>query len=204
MSARRPSLLLLPALFAVLAVPAAAADLQRDCRAVRALVNGDGRHFADFDFDAHPRLSVPVRLDRRRVAIVDDERCDPDSGDESASMECRWTFADYQAAAGFYEALVDRLRTCLGQPVLPPEPEAEDVTASAAVPRDLRQHHADIVLAGWESEFELKLSEDPQDAAPDGRRPASVRYEIVLYVESGILVEEEEESDAEPSSAAID
>ena len=120
MSARRRPLLLLPALLAITAVPAAASDLQAECRAVRALVNGDGRHFADFDFDAHPRLSVPVRLDRRRVAIVDDERCDPVLGDESASMECTWTFSDYRTAAGFYEALVDRLRTCLGQPVLPP------------------------------------------------------------------------------------
>jgi hypothetical protein len=204
MSARRPSLLLLSALLAATAVPATAADLQRDCRAVRALVNGDGRHFADFDFEAHPRLSVPVRLDRRRVAIVDDERCDPDSGDESASMECRWAFSDYRAAAGFYEALVDRLRTCLGQPVLPPEPDPDDSIPRVTVHRDLREHHADIVLAGWESEFGLKLSEDPQDAAPDGRRPASVRYEVVLYVESGILVEEEEESDSTPPSAAID
>jgi hypothetical protein len=204
MSAHRPSLVFLPAMLAIAAVPAAAADLQRDCRAVRALVNGDGRHFADFDFDAHPRLSVPVRLDRRRVAIVDDERCDAEPGDDTASMECTWTFSDYRAAAGFYDALVDRLRTCLGQPVLPPEPDPDDETPQVTVPRDLRQHHADIVLAGWESEFELKLSEDPQDATPDGRRPASVRYEVVLYVESGILVEEEEESDATPPSAAID
>jgi hypothetical protein len=204
MSARRRPLLLLPALLAATGVPAAAADLQRECRAVRALVNGDGRHFADFDFEAHPRLSVPVRLDRRRVAIVDDERCDADSGDESASMECTWTFSDYQAAAGFYEALVDRLRTCLGQPVLPPEPDPDDVVPRVTVHRDLREHRADIVLAGWESELELRLSEDPQDASKDGRQPASVRYEIALSVDSGILVDEEEESDAAPPSAAID
>lgn len=204
MSAHRPSLLLLPALLAATPVPAIAADLQRECRAVRALVNGDGRHFADFDFDAHPRLSVPVRLDRRRVAIVDDERCDAEPGDDTASIECTWTFSDYQTAAGFYEALVDRLRTCLGQPVLPPEPEAEDVTASAAAPRDLREHRADIVLAGWESELDLTLSEDPQEAAADGSRPASVRYEVALDVDSGILVDEEEESGVEPPDTSVD
>jgi len=72
------------------------------------------------------------------------------------------------------------------------------------VTRDLREHRADIVLAGWESEIGLRLSEDPQDAAPDGPRPASVRYEILLYVESGLLVEEEEGSESTPPTAAID
>ena len=202
MSARRPSVLVLPALFAATAVPAGATSLAAECRAMRALVNGDGRHFADFDFENHPRLSVRVPLDRRQAAIVDDERCDSDPDDVSASMQCEWTFADYRAAAGFYDALLDRLHTCLGQPLLPPEPEPDAGAPAAATQRDLREHQADIVIAGWETELDLTLTEDPQDASADGRRPASVRYQVALNADSNRAGEEqEEETGAEPPSA---
>lgn len=202
MSARRPLALLLPTLFAATAVPATAASLEIECRALRALVNGDGRHFAAFDFEAHPRLRLRVPLDRHRDAIVDNDRCDADSGDDSASMQCEWTFSDYTAAAGFYDAMVDRLHVCLGQPVLPAEPSADTGAPAAAARRDLREHQADIVLAGWETALDLTLTEDPQDASADGRQRASVRYEVALDVDSNRAEEADaEETGAEPPGA---
>ena len=61
--------LLAAALFATAALPAEAATLDRECRAIRALTNGDGRNFADLNFEASPRARLQLRVGRGRAVV---------------------------------------------------------------------------------------------------------------------------------------
>jgi hypothetical protein len=155
--------------------PAQAASL--DCRPVRAVTNGDGRNFADLNFEARPRARLPLRVGRGPGVVANAETCDTDIDEDSGDIACEWVFADYVAAAGFYDGLLDRLRVCLGQAVAEAEadapPESEPAAASA---RKLRANEAEFTLARWETELELSLTEEPQ--------PASVRYLVKLSADS--------------------
>ena len=166
---------LLAAALLAAAWPAQAASL--DCRAVRAVTNGDGRNFADLNFEARPRARLPLRVGRGPGVVANAETCDTDIDETSSDIACEWVFADYVAAAGFYDGLLDRLRVCLGQAVAEAEadapPESEPAAASA---RQLRANEAEFTLARWETELELSLTEEPQ--------PASVRYRVKLSADS--------------------
>jgi len=176
--------LLAAALLATSAVPAEAATLDRQCRAVRALTNGDGRNFADLNFEAQPRARLQLRLGRGPGVVANAETCDSNISEDSSEIECEWPFPDYMAAAGFYDGLLDRLRVCLGQAIA--EAEADDPPTSepqAASQRKLRANEADFILVRWHTELELSLTEDPQ--------PASVRYLVKLSADSGRAGENE-------------
>ena len=167
--------LLAAAFLLAMASPVQAARL--DCRAVLAVTNGDGRNFAGLNFEAQPRARLPLRVGRGPGVVANAETCEADIGEESSDLDCEWAFADYVAAAGFYDGLLDRLRVCLGQAVAEAEadapPESEPGAASA---RKLRANEAEFTLAGWQTELELSLTEDPQ--------PASVRYLVKLSADS--------------------
>ena len=171
-------------LAAALLLTTAAAPLGRECRAIRALSNGDGRNFADLNFEAQPRARLPLRVGRGRAVVANDETCDTDIDEESGDIACEWVFADYVAAAGFYDGLIDRLRLCLGQAV--PEAEADappESEPAAAAERKLRANEAEFTLAGWQTELELSLTEEPQ--------PASVRYRVKLSADTSRAEEDE-------------
>lgn len=167
---------LLGAALLATAWPLPAASIDRECRAVRAVTNGDGRNFAGLNFEAQPRARLQLRVGRG-AGVVNDETCDTDIDEDSGDISCEWVFADYVAAAGFYDGLVDRLRLCLGQAV--PEAEADappESEPAAAAERKMRANEAEFTLAGWETELELSLTEEPQ--------PASVRYRVKLSADS--------------------
>ena len=168
---------LLGAALLTMAWPLPAATIDRECRAIRAVTNGDGRNFADLDFEARPRARLPLRVGRGPGVVANSETCDTDIDEDSSDNACEWVFADYVAAAGFYDGLLDRLRVCLGHAV--PEAEADAPPQSepaAASERKLRANEAELTLAGWETELVLGLIEEPQ--------PASVRYRVKLSADS--------------------
>ncbi|HEV2815685.1 MAG TPA: hypothetical protein VGW40_00470 [Allosphingosinicella sp.] len=174
-------------LAAALLLTTAAAPLERECRAVRALTNGDGRNFVDLNFEARPRARLPLRVGRGRAVVANAQTCESDIGEDSSDIECEWPFADYVAAAGFYDGLLDRLRVCLGQAVA--EAEASDTEPVPAGRRDLRANAAEFTLARWQTELELSLVEDPQEA--------SVRYLVKLSADSSRAEGEDPGTDEE-------
>jgi hypothetical protein len=169
--------LLAAVLLASAALPAEASTLDRECRAVRALTNGDGRNFADLNFEAQPRARLPLRVGRGAAAVANAETCESSIAEDSSDIECEWAFPDYVAAAGFYDGLLERLRLCLGQAIAEAEADAPPTTEPAAVARrKLRANEAEYTLARWQTELVLGLTEDPQ--------AASVRYLVALSADS--------------------
>ena len=166
---------LLAAALLTTAWPLQAARL--DCRAALAVTNGDGRNFADLNFEARPRARLQLRVGPGRAVVANDETCDSDVDESSSDISCEWVFTDYVAAAGFYDGLIDRLRVCLGQAVAEAEADAPpESEPQAAAERKLRANEAEFTLAGWETELELSLTEEPQ--------PASVSYRVRLSADS--------------------
>jgi hypothetical protein len=165
--------------------PAQAARL--DCRAVRAVSNGDGRNFADLNFEAQPRARLQLRVGRGRGVVANAETCESSIDEGSSDMECEWAFPDYVAAAGFYDGLIDRLRVCLGQAIPEAEAEAPEGEQAQAVQRQLRANEAEFTLAQWQTQLSLSLTEDPQEAA--------VRYLVKLGAETSRAEPEEEEDE---------
>jgi len=168
---------LLGAALLATAMPVPAASIDRECRAVRAVTNGDGRNFASLNFEAQPRARLALRVGPGPGVVANDETCDTDIDEESGDIACKWVFADYVAAAGFYDGLLDRLRVCLGQAVAEAEADAPPESEPAApAARKMRANEAEFMLAGWQTELELSLTEEPQ--------PASVRYRVKLSADS--------------------
>jgi hypothetical protein len=187
--------LLAAALFATAALPAEAATLDRECRAIRALTNGDGRNFADLNFEASPRARLQLRVGRGRAVVATAQTCESNIAEDSSEIECEWPFPDYVAAAGFYDGLLDRLRVCLGQAVAEAEADEADSDPTPGQRRDLRANEDEFTLARWHTELEVSLVEEPQE--PEGERPASVRYLVKLSADSNRAEPDEEEADDE-------
>jgi hypothetical protein len=191
----RPRPLLAALLLATTALPAEAQALARECRAVRALTNGDGRNFADLNFEAQPRARLALRVSRRHAVVATAQTCESNIAEDSSEIECEWPFPDYVAAAGFYDGLLDRLRVCLGQAVAEAEADEADGDPTPGQRRDLRANQDEFTLTRWHTELELSLVEEPQD--PEGDRPASVRYLVKLSADTSRAEDEEAVDDEE-------
>ncbi len=131
--------------------------------------------------------------------------CDPDSGDESASMECRWAFSDYRAAAGLLRG-AGRSTAHLSRP-----------TRASARARGRRRHApGDGAPRSARASGRYRPRRLGERARTEAQRGSARRRagrsaaglgpatKSCSMSRSGILVEEEEESDAGPPSTAID
>lgn len=143
---------------ALVAMPATAAA-QDSCRAIRALTNADGRHFADLVLGvARGPQRMSVRAGRDQLTPAP-ENCDISADADDVDVSCYWRAGDYAATSALFDQLLNRFQECLGGRL-----EAAHGPAAYGDARALRQSETRLALGGGETSIGLFLIESPNTA----------------------------------------